>query len=167
MAEASLGSAPTGYLDRMPERLVVEGFRRWMAGYDTGDIQCWEMAWNFYARALGPREARMAITELSCWVRAIRSCSSRRMCVFPYGCQKLCRDECMAVSMVAGVQHGDEGALKAAAFELLGEGGSLEETMEAARTFATVLGDIGQRLMAVPRPVIDDIALRPPRGEFH
>ncbi|AXS42125.1 hypothetical protein [Breoghania sp. L-A4] len=166
MAERLPVGANAGYLDRVPERLVVEGFRRWMAGYDTGDIQCWELAWNLYAKALGPKEARMAISELSCWVRAIRSAGNRSVCLFPYGCKRLCRDECMAVSMLAGVQHGDEHALKAAAFELVGEAGILE-TIEAARTFGSVLDSIGQHLLAVPRPVIDDIAQRPPREQFH
>lgn len=166
MAERLPVGANAGYLDRLPERLVVEGFRRWMAGYDTGDIQCWEMAWNLYAKALGPKEARLAITELSCWVRAIRGGTTRRMCVFPYGCKKLCRDECMAVSMLAGVQHGDECALKAAAFQLVGEAG-IDETIEAARTFGSMLGSIGQHLLAVPSPVVEDIAQRPPREQFH
>ncbi len=166
MTERLPVGANAGYLDRLPERLVIEGFRRWMAGYDTGDIQCWELAWNFYARELGPKEARLAISELSCWVRAIRTGANRSVCLFPYGCKRLCRDECMAVSMLAGVQHGDESALKAAASELVGEGG-VSEAIEAARTFGCALGRIGQHLLAVPRPVIDDIALRPPRDQFH
>ena len=28
--------------DRLPERLVLDGFRRWMAGYSTGDLGHWE-----------------------------------------------------------------------------------------------------------------------------
>lgn len=166
MAERLPVGANAGYLDRVPERLVVEGFRRWMAGYDTGDIQCWELAWNLYAKTLGPREARLAIAELSCWVRTIRCGANRAVCIFPYGCKKLCRDECMAVSMLAGAQHRDDCALKAAAFELVGEAG-ISETIEAARAFGSLLESIGQHLLAVPRPVIDDIALRPPRDQFH
>lgn len=155
-----------GYLDRLPERLVVEGFRRWMAGYDTGDIQCWEMAWNLYAKALGPKQARSAMAELSCWVRAIRASSSRSMCLFPYGCGKLCRDECMAVSMLAGVQHRDDSALEIAAAQLIGCE-HIDETVDAARSFGELLDSIGQHLIPVPKPVIEDIALRPARQHFH
>lgn len=158
--------AKAGYLDRLPERLVVEGFRRWMAGYDTGDIQCWELAWNLYAKALGPKQARSAMGELSYWVRVIRANSARPMCLFPYGCSKLCRDECMAVSMVAGVQHRDQCALEAAAVQLIGNE-RIDETVDAARSFGEMLDSIGQHLIAVPRPVIEDIALRPPRQRFH
>ncbi len=35
------------------EWLVGVGFRCWLAGYDTGDIACWENGWNAYAQALG------------------------------------------------------------------------------------------------------------------
>lgn len=155
-----------GYLDRLPERLVLEGFRRWMAGYDTGDIQCWELAWNLYAKTLGPRPARAAMAELSCWVREIRATTARPVCLFPYGCGRMCRDECMAMSMVASVQHNDEAALKSAAFQLLG-GQRIGPAIEAARSFGAVLESLGQHLIAVPRPVIEDIALRPPRDKFH
>ena len=35
------------------EWLVGVGFRCWLAGYDTGDIACWENGWNEYNRLLG------------------------------------------------------------------------------------------------------------------
>ena len=52
------------------ERLVGVGFRCWLAGYETGDISCWESGWNAYSVALGPLHAKRAVTELACWVRA-------------------------------------------------------------------------------------------------
>ena len=50
------------------EWLVGVGFRCWLAGYDTGDIACWENGWNEYTRALGTERAKRAVTELACWV---------------------------------------------------------------------------------------------------
>ena len=32
------------YLDRKGERLVVQGFRHWLSGYEFGDVACWEQA---------------------------------------------------------------------------------------------------------------------------
>lgn len=55
------------------EWLVGVGFRCWLAGYDTGDIACWETGWNAYARVLGTERAKRAVTELACWVRAVRA----------------------------------------------------------------------------------------------
>jgi len=41
------GAAAAGSFSRYrePERLVGLGFRAWLAGYQTGDISCWEEAW--------------------------------------------------------------------------------------------------------------------------
>ena len=61
------------------EWLVGVGFRCWLAGYDTGDIACWETGWNAYARALGTERAKRAVTELACWVRAVRASASRKI----------------------------------------------------------------------------------------
>jgi hypothetical protein len=61
------------------EWLVGMGFRCWLAGYDTGDISCWENGWNAYARALGTERAKRAVTELACWVRAVRATASRKI----------------------------------------------------------------------------------------
>ena len=53
---------------KRPERLVGVGFRCWLAGYQTDDINCWETGWNLFASELGPASAKTAVTELSCWV---------------------------------------------------------------------------------------------------
>ena len=42
-----------------PERLVGLGFRYWLNGFRTGDIGCWEKAWDAYAGSLGPHWPRV------------------------------------------------------------------------------------------------------------
>ena len=68
------------------EWLVGVGFRCWLAGYDTGDISCWEHGWNAYSHVLGAERAKRAVTELACWVRAVRSSASRKIEYYPFGC---------------------------------------------------------------------------------
>jgi hypothetical protein len=41
------------YLDRKGERLVVQGFRHWLSGYEFGDVACWEQAWSLFTNELG------------------------------------------------------------------------------------------------------------------
>ena len=41
------------YLDRKGERLVVQGFRHWLSGYEFGDVACWEQAWSLFTDELG------------------------------------------------------------------------------------------------------------------
>lgn len=128
-----------------PERLVGLGFRCWMSGYQTGDIGCWEEAWNVYAATLGAKSARVAMSELSCWVRKIRHVAGRDIGTFPTGCRSFCRDECVAISMVAASQHKVCPALRACAFALLGSQ-MIDDVMAETDSFALTLAALDQRL---------------------
>ncbi len=124
-----------------PERLVGVGFRCWLAGYQTGDIGCWELAWNAFAGELGAPRAKSAITELSCWVRDIKDSAKRKIEVFPGPCATFCKDECMAVSMIAAGQHNHCPALRACAFALL-EHSDVGTVVVGAQAFGNVLRDL-------------------------
>jgi hypothetical protein len=127
------------------EWLVGTGFRCWLAGYDTGDISCWENGWNAYARALGTERAKRAVTELACWVRAVRATASRRIEYFPVGCPGFCADECMAISLIAASQHHRCPAMRACALALTGSD-LVDPVLDAANVFADVLQEADQRL---------------------
>jgi hypothetical protein len=127
------------------EWLVGTGFRCWLAGYDTGNIACWESGWNEYARALGPERARRAVTELACWVRAVRASASRRIEYSPVGCPGFCADECLAISLIAASQHQRCPAMRACALALTGSD-AIDPVLNAANGFADALQDADQRL---------------------
>jgi hypothetical protein len=127
------------------EWLVGVGFRCWLAGYDTGDIACWENGWNEYNRVLGPSRAKRAVTELACWVRAVRSTASRKIEYSPFGCSGFCADECMAISLIAASQHHRCPAMRACALALTGSD-LVDPVIDAANAFADVLQDADQRL---------------------
>ena len=127
------------------EWLVGVGFRCWLAGYDTGDISCWERGWNAYSVALGPSHAKRAVTELACWVRAVRASASRRIEYYPFDCAGFCVDECMAISLIAASQHHRCPAMRACALALTGSD-LVEPVIDAANAFADVLQDANQRL---------------------
>jgi hypothetical protein len=120
------------------EWLVGVGFRCWLAGYDTGDIACWETGWNAYARTLGTERAKRAVTELACWVRAVRASASRRIEYYPFGCAVFCPDECMAISLIAASQHHRCPAMRACALALTGSS-QVEPVVDAANAFADAL----------------------------
>ena len=129
----------------LPERLVGVGFRCWLAGFQTSDIGCWEVAWHEYSSAVGARAAKPLITELACWVRAVQDSAERRIEVYPAQCRQFCRDECLAISMVAACQHSACPALRACAVALLGSN-EIEEAMEGAEGFARSLKEADQVL---------------------
>ena len=87
-----------------PEWLVGVGFRCWLAGYETGDITCWENGWNTFNRVLGPARAKRAVTELACWVRATRAAAARKIEYNALDSRRFCADECMAMSLIAASQ---------------------------------------------------------------
>ncbi len=141
---------PDGTRTAVPERpgaewLVGVGFRCWLAGYDTGDIACWENGWNEYNRILGPSHAKRAVTELACWVRSVRSTASRRIECAPFGRKGFCADECMAISLIAASQHHRCPAMQACALALTGSD-VVEPAIDAANAYADALQEANQRL---------------------
>jgi len=158
-----LAPADTAVGLREPERLVGLGFRAWLAGYQTGDIACWEEAWTITSNVLGPRQARPVLTDLACWVRAIRNASCRSIEVYPAQCAGFCRDECMAIAMVAASQHGACPALRACAWALL-ESSTIDEVVEGAECLGATLRTCDKILS--PGSICDAVALCPlrPRG---
>ncbi|MGH6925166.1 MAG: hypothetical protein ACRED5_15645 [Propylenella sp.] len=157
-------SAPL--FDRLPERLVLEGFRRWIAGYASGDLTHWEEAWNLYAASLGPRAARGVVDGLARFVRSVRDWSVCPIACFPGGCRHICRQECFALAMVSASQNQDLDCLAAAMRHLLDPEGH-EEAMLPALAYAEAMKERDLLLMPVPKAVIEEIAGRPPRERLH
>jgi len=128
-----------------PEWLVGVGFRCWIAGYDTGDITCWENSWNTYNRVLGPARAKLAVTELACWVRAVRAATSRKIEYNSLDARRFCADECMAMSLIAASQQQGCPAMQACALALTGSD-TVDPVIDAANAFADALDETDYRL---------------------
>ena len=121
-----------------PERLVGFGFRLWLNGFRTGDISHWEEAWSTYAGTIGAAAARTAVGQLASWVRVIDSTAQRRLVTAANDAPRFCRDECVAIAMIAACQHHACPAMRACAFALLGCS-MIEEVVEGAESFARAL----------------------------
>jgi hypothetical protein len=128
-----------------PERLVGLGFRYWLAGYRTGDISSWEKAWSTYSSAMGATAAKTVVTQLSCWVRAIHNHTHRSLETSAPDCPGFCRDECVAISMIAACQHDACPAMRACAFALLGCS-LIDEVVNGAESFAATMREADQVL---------------------
>lgn len=156
---SQLNGDNAAYFDRKPELLVLEGYRRWMAGYETGSVTPWEMTWTLYEATLGAERGRRAMAELGHFVRTLRRCASCPLLSFPFGAHHVCRDECLTLGLVAGLQHGDQPAsdtcLAAMACPL-----RQAEVGAAARSFAGTLGDLDQVLLPIPLHAIEDVLAR-------
>ncbi|MEI9898948.1 MAG: hypothetical protein WDN31_01155 [Hyphomicrobium sp.] len=138
------------------ERLVGLGFRYWVSGYQSGDIGCWEKAWGIYSDVLGPPQARVAVSELSAWVRAVSAAARRDIEVDAGRSSRFCRDECLAVSMIAACQHNTCPAMRACAFALI-ESSLIDEVVHHAETFAITMRGLNQVLS--PALIVNAAAL--------
>lgn len=117
------------------ERLVGVGFRCWMKGIETGDIEHWQTAFAEFAGCVGVDNAKSLVPGLSNWVRAVQDSAQRPIEIAPRGCSQFCRDECLAIAMVAACQHSACPALKACAFALIGSS-EVNRALDAAEEFA-------------------------------
>jgi hypothetical protein len=135
-----------------PERLVALGFRYWMRGRVEANLSHWERAWNLYAGTLGVDGAKCAVASLSRWIDAVGSAGGRDIEVFPEDCCSYCRDECIAVSIIAACQHNTScPALRACAFALL-ETSTLDGMVSEAQAFAETMIRFDQVLS--PRSIV-------------
>lgn len=157
------GAAP---LFAGPERLVGLGFRYWLNGYRSGDISSWEKAWCTYSSVMGATAAKRAVGELSCWVRAIQSHTHRSLETSAIDCDQFCRDECVAISMIAACQHHACPAMRACAFALLGCS-LIDEVVNVAESFAETMRGADQVLSANHARELPLLAAMPAASPMH
>lgn len=128
-----------------PERLVGVGFRCWLNGLSTGDIENWTAAWDTYSGVLGSDHAKSLLIDLSVFVRAVSANSKRPINVMGRDCASFCQDECLAISMIAASQHGARETLSDTAMALLGSD-DIGDTLAGAQRLAGGLAQRQQRL---------------------
>ncbi|WP_201026306.1 hypothetical protein [Paramesorhizobium deserti] len=163
---SELNGSNSCYFERVPEKLVLEGYRRWTSGYETGSVIPWEMAWTLYAEALGIAAGKQALAELSHFIRVLRHCAACPLRCFPFDSHHVCREECLTLGLISAMQNGDE-ATAQTCLTAISCAVRCDEVAEAARIFAGTLAEFGQTLLPIPKHAIDDILFRPKRATFH
>lgn len=146
---------------RGPERLVALGFRYWMLGCAKGELSCWERAWTLYAGHFGIVGGQIALDHLSRWVATVNRASSREIVVFAEDCRSFCRDECIAVSMIAACQQRTCPAMRACAFALA-ESAMLDGVLDGAQAFADTMLSLDQVLS--PASIVNAAAIVEPQN---
>ncbi|MBU1212239.1 MAG: hypothetical protein KJ587_13325 [Alphaproteobacteria bacterium] len=120
------------------ELLVGYGFRGWIAGYQTGDVRCWERVWRLYSNAMSPAGARVVVGCLGAFAKAVNCASRRKVEVCALEECRFGRDECLAISMIAASQHNTCPAMRACAFALI-DSSMMDEVLHHADTYAITL----------------------------
>src|SRR5690606_24546787 len=134
--------------------------------HETGSLAPWELGVSLYENLLGLEEGGRAMADLSLFMRALRRCANCQLRSFPFGAQHICRDECLALGLIANLQHGDEDTARicvgAMACPL-----RCGEVAKAAQPLVETLTRLDHRLLPIPRHVIANIILRSSRGTVH
>ena len=82
-------------------------FRCWLAGYETGDVACWELAWQGVSTTVPLADAKRIVAELAQFTRVFRKTLACRFVYLPYCCARVTADERLAVQVVACAQRGE------------------------------------------------------------
>lgn len=127
----------------MAEQLVGLGFRGWTTGIQNGDLDVLADVWRLYSRAMPVNRAQAAVGCLATWVKAVCASSRQGVVVAPPGACGYCRDECLAISMIAASQHNTCPAMRACAFALI-EATALDEVLHHTETFAVMMRSLDQ-----------------------
>ncbi len=152
------GALPFGARPEMRvAQMVGRSFRCGMLARQ-GDAVSWSFAWQELAGVAGPDRADGLIASLGLFVDSVDAAAARRVEVLPKGCPGLCRDECLAVSIIAASQLGACPALRACAFALIACS-NVEPCIRSAGNFSAALREAGQILS--PDVVCNALALMP------
>lgn len=154
---ARLADLPAGA--NVAEMLVGYGFRGWIAGYQTGDVGCWERVWRLYSSLITPKRAETVVGSLAEWAKCVNASAQRRVAVNPLDDCTFCRDECLAISMIAACQHNTCPAMRACAFALI-DTSLIDEVLHHAGTFAITMRSIDR--VVSPSWIINASALVEP-----
>jgi hypothetical protein len=126
-------------------QMVGRSFRCGMLARRERDGLAWSFAWQELAGVAGDGHADGLVNALGIFVESIDRAAVRRIEVLPKGCPGLCRDECLAVSIVAASQLGVCPALKACVFALV-DSVHVDPCIRSAAVFGEALRDAGQML---------------------
>ena len=131
--------SPADRLLRKPERIVGIGFRCSIAclrgcAVDEQQHACAVLRASVEIQLL----PLTLIGAFSAWALAVESSAIRPVAVLPTDSLGFCRDECLAISLVAACQNNACPALRACAFALLG-GGDVGRTLSATQAVADAL----------------------------
>jgi len=153
------------YFQRSAERLVLEGYRHWTAGFETGSIQPWEMAWSIYQETLGEEDGRYAMAVLSSFVRTLKRCAACPLRSFPFHSHKLCTEEYLTMGLVSGIQHGND--VVELCLHHITCPAMFHEVEAAAHVFAKTLASFDQTLLPIPSHVIAEVVSQQSPNQYH
>lgn len=150
MRPQSDGQCPASrYLARTPESLVVGGYRAWLHFAIEQNASCLDGIRDRFDHHLGRSTALVAMAGLESMIRQLGTCAGCPLRCFCQGSQHLCRDECLILGLISGLQNGEDESAYLSAGNLSSEARA-PEVVASAGEFAMALKFAGQQLLPIP-----------------
>lgn len=151
--------APASYLNRQPERMVLEGYRNWIRGTVLRYTVPWTDAQLLDRDLLGDEDGAEAIIALAGFTKTLGQCAICPLSVLRSGCQHVCRDETLVMGLIAGMQNGDEDAIHLC-MEALCCLSQFGPVAAVAGNYALTLKRVDQAMLRIPADFVRRVALR-------
>lgn len=120
------------------ERFFICQFRCWIAGYSLAETYCWNLAWTALVNVVSPRAAKRIYEAFQSFTYTLTAQARRSIGWRPNVCRCLCRDEFLALQLVAASQRNDAVDETIAAANLLGAD-DVRLLLSASRSLAQAL----------------------------
>jgi hypothetical protein len=138
-----------------PEVFFLTALRYWLSGYETGDVDCWELAWQGASKMLPLDDAKRTMAEVGYFTRVLRSTLEQRFMFLPYCCGRFTQEEQLATLLVSAAQRGEIAAAGGFARRLTGNNEHCA-LVDAALDLARALEHGGMRLTLGDASAADD-----------
>lgn len=139
-----------------PERLVLEGYRHWVAGLAISQRPDLASIQSLFSDHLPSAQVRPALTALMGFINALGICSTCPLKTFQVGSGHLCKDEAMVLALIAALQHGDEEAAELSLVSLSCKNRCAEVAV-AAGELAFILKSANHILLPISISVMENI----------
>ncbi|MEP6356618.1 MAG: hypothetical protein ABJ081_08045 [Hyphomicrobiales bacterium] len=149
-------SSASKYLGKMPETLVLKGYRYWSLGIATQDADLWNKAWNLFATKVQKESAKACMHALIIFIKTLGVCATCPLKTLQPACEELCRDECLVLGLISGFQHGNDEAVDFC-LKTLSCPKKYDEIAFAAGEFAFTLKAAGFLLIPISTDTLIDI----------
>ena len=137
------------YPERMPEQLALAAYRQALQSQSAASVQssCHEPAGR--VQLPETESAGLSLAGMAQLVDALGKCAGCPLKCSRPADRAICREECLLLSMLSGIQHGDDETAFVSAIGLAGPQGALD-VIAAGGTFAIALKQASQILLPVP-----------------
>ena len=141
--------------------LALSVLRFIAAGFSTGDVTCWDTAFNGAERVLGPGRGPCCVAAMISLMRSIRAESSDDLSFMPISCGRVTEHEQSLIEMIGLARVGQHLGARMKAKGLASR--AAPQTVAAVERVALLLNDVAPDLGSVA--AVMSARGRPERGQ--